>query len=65
MSRIIWYNDNFPLFLFSENGGCESKKKIQGGLEVADGGKGMDTGHQLFVLRQQVRDEKYYTENCD
>ena len=26
---------------------------------------GMDTGHQLFVLRQQVRDEKYYTENCD
>ena len=65
VSRIIWYNDNFPLFPISENGGCESKKKIQGGLEVADGGKGMDTGHQLFVLRQQVRDEKYYTENCD
>ena len=58
MNRIIWYNDNSPIFPISVNGGCESKKKIQGGLEVADGGQGMDMDHQLFVLRQQVRDKK-------
>ena len=48
MSRIIWYNDNFPLFPISENGGCESKKKIQGGLEVADEGNG--DGHRASTV---------------
>ena len=39
-------------------------KKIQEGLVVADRGQGPDTKHQLFLFRQQVRVEIYFTENC-